>query len=201
MGDRVATTANSRNGLEAGLAGMEATNGVAMMFGVHGAKEVGGGFVFWSFLLAAPMHAQTVAKAPEQAHDAHGAGMANAALIIQMGDVQSLVQAAFDAPGRPVVFEPLAGVQCFGRKACHQGDRLGAMVAQVAAEQRHLLHARKADLLGTGRARAQGACFKLAFVELTAARQGGRGILREKKWPAARRPVFQCWRARWAGCL
>jgi len=36
-------TANARRGLEAGLAGQEAANGIAMLFGVHRAEEAGGG--------------------------------------------------------------------------------------------------------------------------------------------------------------
>jgi hypothetical protein len=63
----VERTANSRNGLEAWMAGMEATNGITMMFDVHGAEEIGGGFVLGLVLSAAPMPKQTVAEAPKQA--------------------------------------------------------------------------------------------------------------------------------------
>ena len=38
-------TADSRSRLKAWLAGMKAADGIAMMFGVHGGEEVGGGFV------------------------------------------------------------------------------------------------------------------------------------------------------------
>jgi hypothetical protein len=125
--------ANSRNGLEAWMAGMEATNGIAMMFGVHGAEEIGGGFVLGLVLSAAPMHEQTVAEAPKHPHDSHGLWFAYSALVVQMRDVQSLVQSAFDAPGCPVVLQPLSGVQGFGRKAGHQGDGLGGVLAQMSA--------------------------------------------------------------------
>ena len=37
--------ADSRSGLETGLAGMETADDIARMFGVHGAEEIGGGFV------------------------------------------------------------------------------------------------------------------------------------------------------------
>src|ERR1017187_8811234 len=94
--------ADSRTGMEAWLAGMEAANGIAMMFGVHGAEEVGGGFVLGPSVLAAPMHEQTVAEAPKHSHHPHGLGLAHPALVVQVRHVQALVQAAFDAPGRTV---------------------------------------------------------------------------------------------------
>jgi len=42
--------ADSRIGLEAWLAGMDAANDLATMFGVHGAEKVAGGFVLRLFL-------------------------------------------------------------------------------------------------------------------------------------------------------
>jgi hypothetical protein len=58
--------------MEAWMAGMEATDGIAMMFGVHGVEEIGGGFVPGLLLSAAPMHKQTDAEAPKHPHDPHG---------------------------------------------------------------------------------------------------------------------------------
>ena len=75
-------TADSRNGLEAWLAGMEATDGITMMFGVHGAEEIGGSLVLGLVLSAAPMHEQAVAEAPKHSHDAHGLWFADPALIV-----------------------------------------------------------------------------------------------------------------------
>ena len=118
-------TANSRNGLEAWMAGLEATNGITMMFGVHGAEKIGGGFVLGPFLSATPMHEQTVAEAPKHPHDPHGFWSADAALVVQMRDVQALVQPAFDAPGGPVVLQPLSGVQGLGWQTGYQRDGFG----------------------------------------------------------------------------
>ena len=83
------------------MAGLEAADGIAMMFGVHGGKEVGGGFVPGFLLPAAPMHEEAIAEATEHANDPHGLGQAHAALVVAVGDVQALVQAAFDAPRPP----------------------------------------------------------------------------------------------------
>ena len=110
---------------------MEATNGVTMMLGVHGAEKVGGGFVLGFILSAAPMHEQAVGEAPKHAHDAHGLGLADPALVVQVRDIQSLVQAAFDAPGRPIVRQPLCDVEFGGRQAGHQGHDFGRVLAQV----------------------------------------------------------------------
>src|SRR5687767_14104860 len=65
------------------VAGMEAANGVAMMFGVHGAEKIGGRFVAGLLLSAAPFHKQAVADAPEQAHQAHGLGQAHPAQVLR----------------------------------------------------------------------------------------------------------------------
>ena len=75
-------TANSRNGLEAWLTGMEATNGVTMTLGVHGAEAVGGGFVLGLFLSAAPRHEQAVAEAPKHPHHPHGPWFADPTRVV-----------------------------------------------------------------------------------------------------------------------
>ena len=69
-----------------------------MMYGVHGAEEIGGGFVLGLILSAAPMPEQAVAEAPKHSHDAHGFWFADSALVVQMRDVQSLVQSAREEP-------------------------------------------------------------------------------------------------------
>ena len=89
---------------------MDGADGITMMFGVHGAEKIAGGFVAGLFLPAAPVHEQTVAKAPKHADDAHGMGLAHPAKIVQMGDIQTLMQAGFDAPGGAIELEPLLGV-------------------------------------------------------------------------------------------
>jgi len=90
-----------------------------MMFCVHGAEEIGGGFVLGLVLSAAPVHEQAVAEASKHAHDAHGLWFADTALVIPVGDVQPLVQPAFNAPGGSIILQPLSGVQGLGRQAGH----------------------------------------------------------------------------------
>ena len=114
---------------------MEAGDGVAMMFGVHGGEEVGGGFMFGFLLPAAPVHEEAVAGATEPADDPHGLREAHAAVIVAVGDIQALVEAAFDAPGGPVAFPPRGGVQLGGRQAGDQRDGFRGMLTQVAAQR------------------------------------------------------------------
>ena len=65
-----------------------------MMFGIHGAEKVGGGFVPGLFLAAAPVQEEAGADPPEHSDDPHGLGQAQAAWVVAVGDVQALGQAA-----------------------------------------------------------------------------------------------------------
>lgn len=180
---------------------MEATNGITMMFGVHGGEKVSGGFVLGLCLSAAPMHEQTIAEAPEHSDHPHGLWLPDPALVVQMRDVQPLVQSAFDAPGGPVALQPLGGIQGLGWDAGHQRDGFRRVLAQMPAQERDLFHAGKVHLFSGGRAGTQDARFGLPFVELTPAGQRRCGLPRGKKPRVARRRIFQCWPAAWAGCL
>jgi len=172
-----------------------------MMLGVHGGKEVGGGFVFWFLLPTAPMHEKAVTETAQHSGHTQGLWLAHATQIVQMGDVQALVQAVFDAPGGPVVFEPLGGVEFCGGNTGDQSYCFRLVVPQVAAEQGDLFDKREVDLLGGGAEAAQSAGLELAFVELTTARQVRGGVLRGKNNWAVFPRVYGCWPGRWADCL
>jgi len=119
---------------EAWLAGVEATDGIAMMFGVHGGEEIGGGLVLGHGLASAPVHEKTVAEAAQHAHHPHGLGQAHTALVIQMADVQPQMQAILNTPGGAVVRQPLRGVELVGRQAGHQRDGFRLVLAQLPAQ-------------------------------------------------------------------
>jgi hypothetical protein len=201
LAQKPAGRANSRSGLEAWLAGMEATDGIAMMFGVHSGEAIGGGFVFGFGLAAAPMQEETITEAAQRAHHAQGPGQAHAALVIQMADVQPQVQAVLNAPSGPVVGQPLSGVELAGRQAGHQGDGLRLVLAQVPPQQGHLFDAGKIDFFRAGCARAQDPDFQLPFVKLPAAAQRWSRLGWGENALAARGPIFQCSLVRSAGCL
>ena len=88
-----------------------------MVLCVHGAKEVGGGFVVWARLLADPVEAEAVAQASEHSHEEHRTGVAHAAEVVEVADVEPLVKAAFYAPRSAVELEPAEGVEFLGRQA------------------------------------------------------------------------------------
>jgi len=192
---------NSRSCLEAWLAGVEATDGIAMMFGVHGRKEIGGGFGFGVGLASAPVHEETVGEPAQHAHHPHRFGQAHAALVIQVTDVQPQMQAVLDAPSRPVVRQPLSGVELVGWQAGDQRDRLRFVLTQPSPQQGHLLDAGKIDFFRGGRARTQDPDFQLGFVKLDAARQVPGCLSRGKNALAAPGPIFQCSLARSVDCL
>lgn len=89
----------------------------------HGGLEVGGRQVLGMGLMGAPLHEEAVADAPEQTGHKHGVRVANPATIIAMGNVQTLVQAVFDAAKtRPVQLQPLLGIEPFGWSAGQQAN-------------------------------------------------------------------------------
>jgi len=76
----------------------------------HGGLEVGGRQIFRMGLRRAPLHEEAVADAPEQTRHEHGVRVANPATIIVMGNVQTLVQAVFNAAKtRPVSTPAISG--------------------------------------------------------------------------------------------
>ena len=128
-------------------------------------------------------------------------GLAHPAEVVVMGDVQTLVQAAFDAPGGAVVFEPLGRAQFLRGQAGHQRHHFGTMVAKLTPQQGHLLHAWKVDRFGGRGQRTQDPDFQSAFVDLTSARQLRRGLPRGKNPPVGRGLNSGCSFARWTDCL
>jgi len=192
--------ANSRRGLEAGLAGLKAAECIATMLGIHRAEKVAGGLVLGLLLPQAPFPKGAVAKAPEHRHQPHRPGPTHPAGVFPMGDVQALVQAAFNAPGGPSVRQPLGGGQFRRWQAAPQSHHFRGVLAQVSAQEGHLLHQGKSHRLRAGGPRAQHTQFGLALVDLTLAGQGGRRLPRGKNAPAAPPPVVGCSFAAWVGC-
>lgn len=91
----------------------------------HGGLEVGGRQILRMGLMRAPLHEEAVADAPEQPGHKHGVRMANPATIIVLGNVQTLVQAVFDAAKtRPVELQPLLSIEFFGLGTGNEADVL-----------------------------------------------------------------------------
>ena len=78
----------------------------------HGRLKVGGGQIFGMGLVGAPLHEAAVAEAGHQTGHEQGRCGTNAAVIVVVRDVQTLVQAVFDATkAGPIEFQPFLGVQ------------------------------------------------------------------------------------------
>ncbi len=68
--------------------------------------------IFRMALMSAPLHEEAVADAPEQTGHKHGVRVANSATVVILGDVQTLVEAVFDAAKtRPIQLQPLLGIE------------------------------------------------------------------------------------------
>ena len=66
-----------------------------MIFSKSG-LEVRGGFIFRVRLMRTPFDKEAVGEPSKHAHDPHPFGLAHAASIVVLGDIQTLVQTIFD---------------------------------------------------------------------------------------------------------
>lgn len=126
-------------------------------------------------LMGAPLHEEAVADAPEQAGDHHGVRMANPAPIVVMGNVQTLVQAVFDAAKTGAVqLQPLLGVEPLGWCAGDEADVFILAALGLAQQAGGLRCQRKTDLLRADRLGADRAAYVMALFILIGAILGGR---------------------------
>ena len=72
----------------------------------HERLESGCGDVFWTGLVKAPFDEKAVGQAAKHAQDPNALITLHSAPIVVVGDVQALVQTAFNAPGPPVQEQP-----------------------------------------------------------------------------------------------
>ncbi len=68
------------------------------MISRHKGKEVCGGFELGFFMLGLPVNKEGVGHSGEHALDPHGIGVSDTGQVIKVRDIESLMQAAFDAP-------------------------------------------------------------------------------------------------------
>jgi len=105
------------------MLGKQQAQGGPTLILAHGCLEVGGCQILRMGLMRAPLHEEAVADTPEQTGHKHGVRMANPATIIVLGNVQTLVQAVFDAAKtRPVKLQPLPGVELLGFGAGNEAN-------------------------------------------------------------------------------
>ena len=124
-----------------------------MVVGAEMALAVGGGFVVGVGELGAPLHEEAVGEAAHEAEEEHAVGMTDPAAVVVVGDIQALVESAFDAPGLTVELEPPSGVEAGGFQTGDEADVLGGVALEVAAETGGLGGEGKSDLFGSHRGR------------------------------------------------
>lgn len=125
----------------------------------------------------------------------------HAATVIVIGNIQTQVQAVFNAPTLAVKLEPERRTEPLGRGTGDQRDFFVLASGALPQQACHLGGEGKADVLGVSHCGADRAILIPAFVLLLgsglrrAARPEGGNPLGE------RRLSFQCWPAEWADCF
>jgi hypothetical protein len=93
------------------------------------------------WLMKPPLHEETIADAKKQAHDEHAGRETDAASVVVVRDIQTLVQAIFDAAKTgPVELQPPLGVEFLRFGAGQQGDVLVLATVTLAQQARGLRH-------------------------------------------------------------
>ena len=152
--------------------------------------------------MRAPLHEETVADAPQQAGHKHGVRMVDPTTIIVLGNVQTLMQAVFDAAKtRPVKLQPLLGIEFFGWGTGNEAN-VFILAAFGLAEQVSRLRCQgktnllRADRLGPDRATDVTALFVLEGAILR-----GRRLPRGENRPWGRGAVPRGSGEAWVGYL
>jgi len=156
----------------------EETNATPAVFLAQISLEIGGGLVMGLGELGSPFHKETVGQPTHEGKDEHDIGMTDPAAIVVVGDVQTLVKAALDAPGLAVELEPASGGQFRDVQTGDETDLLGLVPLEVTAQAGDLGSEGKADLLSARGSRAQGTIFPTAFAGFDGPSLCGRGVFR-----------------------
>ena len=155
-----------------------------MALGGHVHREIGACQVLWIFLMGTPFHEEAVGQAPEQAQHRHAVGMADAAAVVVVRNVQPLVEAVFNASKAGTVeLQPPRGIQALGRSAGQQGDRFRFAPGGLAAHPGDLRGSREADGFGGCRGGAEDAGFIAASITFLSADAGAGRFLRGERLP------------------
>jgi hypothetical protein len=106
------------------------------------------GHLVWPSPCLAPFHEQAGGQPPKHAENPDTLAALNAATIIVVGDVQTLMRSAFDSPTGSIKLEPLRGVESLRRGAGDQSHLLVFASSGPAQQPRRLAGYGKTDVLG-----------------------------------------------------
>ena len=169
-------TANSREVFQGRVFDSDQTDRASPVILCQQGWEIGGRDGVRAAAGLAPFHEETVGQASEHAKNPDAVIALNAAPVIVVGDIQTLVQSAFDPPARPIELEPLHRVQTFGRSTGNQGDGFLLASGSLSKNPRGLLCQGKADVFGLNLRRGNGPIFSPALVLLAGARRRRSGL-------------------------
>lgn len=180
---------------QTGTLGQQQPQGCLTVILAHGGLEVGGRqkLRMGTGLMGAPLHEEAVAEAPEQAGHKHGVGVANPATIIVMGNVQTLVQAVFDAAKTgPVQLQPFLGIELFGGSAGNEANVFILATLGLAQQAGRLRRQGKTNLLRADRLGPDRAAQVAVLFVLEGAILRGRRLPRGENPPWGRGVVAGC---------
>lgn len=154
--------------------------------------EVGGGDMLRAGLLSRPLHTKAVGQTAEHPQDPQCIVTLDAASVIVVGDIQALVQSAFNPPSLTIERQPVLGRKDRAWSTGNQSHRFGPTALGVAQESGGLGDEREAYVFGTDRSGANGPALQPAFVALLGPGLRGCGMLRGENPLAERRLSFRC---------
>lgn len=113
------------------------------MFFTQSGLKIGGGEMLWVRLMLAPFHEETVGQASKHSDHEHGLGVLDPTAIVVIGNIEPLMEPAFDSPPMAVELEPELGWQFLDRRAGDQSHFLILAPLGLTQEPSHLRRKRK----------------------------------------------------------
>ena len=86
----------------------------------HEGLEISGGDMIRTASGGSPLHKQAVGQTAKHSQDPHGIATLDSGAIVIVGDVQALMEPAFNAPALAVEEQPTAGIQPLHRSTGDQ---------------------------------------------------------------------------------
>lgn len=167
----------------------------------HNGLEVGGSDVVWARLIGTPLHEQTVGDAAKHSQDPERVIILYPRTVIIVGNVQTLVQTAFDPPALSVKLQPKLGWKHGGRSAGDQGDLFILTSLGLAQQSRYLAGESEAHVFGANGGAANNPTLPSTFIDLERAGLGRGGMLRGKNPPEERLLSVRWWSEASVDCL
>ena len=156
-----------------------------VVFG-QGGLEICRGDMIWASLVGSPLHEKAITQSQHHSENQHSVIVTDPAAVVVVGDIQTLMQSALNAPGLPVQTYPVCGIQTRGLQAGDQRHQFIFAAFGLTQQQGGLLGQWEADLFGADWRGYNTAAFFAALVDFLRISLSRRWLLRGKKPPAER---------------